>query len=190
MFRTSVATSARERAILSSGLMRRVAIIGLLMIAPMLSAGTAPKAWWLTAAFEPTQTEYLSLRASEIDPDWVALSPLDTTALPEDAARDLVWMKRDGYRFSWEGSLHKGRTTHIATGVYKAQDGSTGRFLLVLEKPTHGSWQVKLLQKDPGEPGFSVLQINEKGMFWGICMYCDYFNRIVVGRDSYRLRPS
>jgi hypothetical protein len=153
---------------MSSHLMRRAAVTGLLMIAvtawPPLSGTSRARSqeqarlvWWLTATFEPRQTQHLSLRASEIDPGWVALSPLDAGALPADAAGD-SWMKRDGFRFSWEGRLHKGRTTRIATGVYKAQDGSTGRFLLVLEKPARGSWQVKLLHKEDGEAGFSILR--------------------------------
>jgi len=176
--------------------MLRVALIGMLIISQVLLSPSsnavaqdkAEEAWWLTATFMPKQTEYLSLRASDIDPSWVALSPLDMKALPKDAASDLEWMKRDGFRFSWDGKLNEGRSTHIATGVYKAQDGSTGRFLLVLVKSTSGNWQVKFLHKEPGDPGFGILRITKSGMYWGTCMLCDGFRRIVVGKDSYRLQ--
>jgi hypothetical protein len=181
----------------SMSVMLRVALIGMLIISQVLLSPSskalaqekAEEAWWLTVTFAPKQTEYLSLRASDIDPSWVALSPLDMKALPaKDAAGDLDWMKREGFRFSWDGKLNEGRLTHIATGVYKAQDGSTGRFLLVLEKPASGNWQVKFLHKEPGDPGFGVLRITKSGMYWSTCMLCDEFRRIVPGKDSYRLQ--
>ena len=148
----------------------------------------AEEAWWLTATFVPNQTEYLSLRAAEIDPSWTALSPLDLAALPKDAAGDLDWMKRDGFRFSWDSKLTGERSIHIAAGVYRAQDGSMGRFLLVLTKPTSGNWRVKLLHKEPGDPGFSVLRATKSGIYWGTCMLCSDFRRIIADKDSYRLQ--
>jgi hypothetical protein len=165
----------------------------LLTSAPLISSAAfagekAEEAWWLTATFVPDQTEYLSLRAAEIDPSWTALSPLSVEALPKDAASDLDWMKRDGFRFSWDGKLTDGPPVHIAAGVYKAQDGRMGRFLLVLAKPASGNWQVKLLHKEPGDPGFSVLRMTKSGMYWGTCMLCSGFRRIIADKDSYRLQ--
>jgi hypothetical protein len=148
----------------------------------------AEEAWWLTATFVPNQTEYLSLRATEIDPSWTALSPLTLAALPKDAAGDLGWMKRDGFQFSSDRTLPDGRSIHIAAGVYRAQDGSMGRFLLVLTKPTSGNWRVKLLHKEPGDPGFSVLRATKSGIYWGTCMLCSDFRRIIADKDSYRLQ--
>jgi hypothetical protein len=148
----------------------------------------AEEAWWLTATFVPNQTEYLSLRAAEIDPSWTALAPLNVQTLPKDAAGDLDWMKRDGFRFSSDRMLSDGRSIHIAVGVYKARDGSLGRFLLVMTKPTGESWQVKLLHKEPGDPGFSVLRTTKSGTYWGTCMLCSDFRRIVADKDSYRLQ--
>jgi hypothetical protein len=148
----------------------------------------AEEAWWLTATFVPNQTEYLSLHAAEIDPSWTALSPLTLAALPKDAAGDLDWMKRDGFQFSSDRTLSDGRAIHAAAGVYRAQDGSMGRFLLVLTKPAAGHWQVKLLHKEPGDPGFSVLRTTGSGIYWGTCMLCSGFRRIMTDKGSYRLQ--
>jgi hypothetical protein len=148
----------------------------------------AEEAWWLTATFVPNQTEYLSLRAAEIDPNWTALSPLNTETLPKGAAGDLDWMKRDGFRFSSDRMLTDGRSIHIAVGVYRTQDNGLGRFLLVMTKPASGSWQVKLLHKEPGDPGFSVLRTTKSGTYWGTCMLCSGFRRIIADKDSYRLQ--
>jgi hypothetical protein len=167
--------------------------LALLSFVPLASSAAfaqdkPEEAWWLTATFVPDQTELLSLRAAEIDPAWTALAPLDVAALPKDAAGDLDWMKRDGFRFSWDGKLPEGRSAHIATGVYAARDGSTGRFLLVLTKPASGGWQVRLLHKEPGDPGFSVLRVTRSAIYWGTCMLCSGFRRIIAAKDSYRLQ--
>jgi hypothetical protein len=172
MFKGKFANTLPAWAVMSSmSAMLRVALIGTLIISHVLLSPSskasaqekAEEAWWLTATFTPNQTEYLSLRASDIDQSWVALSPLDMKALPKEAAGDLDWMKRDGFRFSWDGKLNEAQSTHIATGVYKARDGSTGRFLLVLEKSTSGNWRVKFLHKEAGDPGFGVLRITKSG---------------------------
>jgi hypothetical protein len=150
--------------------------------------GKAEEAWWLTATFVPSQMAYLSLQAAEIDPSWTALSTLTTAALPKDAAGDLGWMKRDGFGFTSDRTLVDGQSIHVAVGVYKAHDGSTGRFLLVLTRSASASWQVKLLHKQPGDPGFSVLRTTKSGMYWGTCMLCSGFRRIVADKNSYRLQ--
>ena len=148
----------------------------------------AQEAWWLGATFQPNQTTYLSLPASDIDPSWSFLAPLSFDTLPKDAASDLVWMKRSRFQFSWEGKLdHNGLSDRVVTGVYKAEDNTTGRFLLVLEKSKSGKWQKKFLYKEPGPPGFSVIRITTAGIFWNTCMLCSGFRQIVRTANSFRL---
>jgi hypothetical protein len=153
------------------------------------AAETTPEeAWWLTATFIPNQTQYFSLQAREIDPSWTALLPLSIGALPKDAVSDFKWMKRDGFRFSWDGKSSDSQPVHIGTGVYKAQDGSTGRYLIVLQRDASNIWRVKLLYKESGDPGFSVLRITKFGIYWGTCMLCSDFRQIIVDGNSYQLR--
>jgi hypothetical protein len=148
------------------------------------------EAWWLSARFSPTATTYESLPVTKLDPSWVKVSFLDYDILPRDSQDDVGWMRRDGFVFRVDNFfVLKGATNRVSTGVYEDRTGRRGRFLLVLQKSTGGGWQVAFLHKEPGEAGFSVLRRKSGNLYWGTCLQCDEFVRLVMKHGRFTIEP-
>jgi hypothetical protein len=170
----------------------RVAIGVSFLVSLMGFAGAseAPaEAWWLNSTFEPAQTEYAGISASEIHPDWVKLTVLSYELLPAVAHGDLVWMKGGGFVFVKEGHFgDKSVVRRAAAGVFRDRSGHVGRFLLVLQHGTNESiWKKVFLHQEIGEAGFSVLVSKQGLLYWGTCMQCGEFRRVTIGRHGVRL---
>src|SRR5215470_5918890 len=92
------------------------------------------EAWWLNAAFTPSETAYESLPVNEINPSWVKISVLSYASLPPDAKSDLAWMHKDGFVFQVDNYFkRRGVVDRGLSGVFEDKAGQKGRFLLVLE---------------------------------------------------------
>jgi hypothetical protein len=140
---------------------------------PLAAQTRAIEAWWLNATFVPDSLSYMGVRAAEIDPAWIKLAILSESKLPAEAATDLSWMRRDGFQFTWTGKLNDNRVPeHLATGIYLARDGETGRFLAAFTRTPDRAWQTQLIYKQAGSAGFSVLRTSKGRVFWSTCMLC------------------
>jgi hypothetical protein len=143
------------------------------------------EAWWLRTSFPADQSSYAGLDVSEINPRWVKMGALSYDAMPAEAHMDYPWMRSGGFEFTKEGHLsHAGSIERAVTGVYKDLSGKGGRFLLVLRKNEIGKWEKVFLHEEPGEPGFSVLRSRGRSLYWGTCLQCGDFRRLVVGPSN------
>lgn len=148
----------------------------------------AIEAWWLNAKFTPSQSDYESLAAKEIDPKWAKLSVLSYEVLPKEAQTDFSWMHHGGFVFQVIDYFKRsGIADRELCGVFEDKDGHQGRFLLVLEKVGSGPWKVAFLYQQPGEAGFSVFIKKSTGLYWGPCMQCSEFSRLMMKDGKYHL---
>jgi hypothetical protein len=109
------------------------------------------------------------------------MSVLDYDILPREAGSDLEWMRRDGFVFRVDNHFaRQGLEDRALTGVYQDAAGRKGRFLLVLQRHDRQQWAVGFLHKEVGEAGFSVLTRKATGLYWGTCMQCSEFSRLVL----------
>jgi hypothetical protein len=148
------------------------------------------EAWWLDAKFTPVDTAYEGLSVSAIDPEWVKVTVFSYAAMPTLAKADFGWMRQ--HRFAFQVDQHfkrPGSENRVLCRVFEARTGQRGRFL-VLER-THGSpWKPAFVHKETGEPGFSVLVRNRSGLYWGICIQCDEFERLEFKKGKYSPDPT
>lgn len=145
----------------------------------------ALEAWWLNANFPANLSVYEGLDVSTLDPNWAKMGVMAYSDLPAEARDDLQWMHRGRFVFSTEGNL-SGRGFHdrAVAGVFVARDGTEGRFLLVLRRARDGTWRKLFIHEERGERGFSVLVVKGGKIYWGTCMQCEDFRRLVVGQGG------
>ena len=136
---------------------------------------------WLRVEFPATETSYQGVDISALEPRWQKIGVLSYGVLPSDANDDIGWMRKEGFAFVKEGNLGaKGFVDRAVVGVFKDRSGNGGRFLLVLRKEPSGAWKKLFLHQEPGERGFSVLVARGGKLYWGTCMQCENFRRLVV----------
>ena len=141
----------------------------------------ALEAWWLEAKFSADHTTYEGIDVSTIDPNWSRFTALSYELLPAEAKDDLAWMRKGGFTFVKEGHLGSKRFVDRAVvGVFEDRSGKGGRFLLVLRKDTAGAWRKLFLHQEAGDLGFSVLVTKGSKIYWGTCMQCDEFRKLVI----------
>jgi hypothetical protein len=161
----------------------------ILLLAGTLSIATAGdselEAWWLRTTFAADTTEYRGIPVTAINPRWTKIGVITYEKLPPEAQDDLPWMHKERFSFEIKGNLSgKGFEDCAVTGVYDGQQGASGRFLLVLRKSKDGTWRRILLHEEPGERGFSVLVRRAGQIYWGTCMQCEEFRRLIIGSDT------
>jgi hypothetical protein len=73
-----------------------------------------------------------------------------------------------------------GRIDKAIVGVYRADTGEVGRFLLVLRAGDGGNWLKHSLIKLPGEARFSWLRNETNQLQWWFCLECDNMCTVVA----------
>jgi hypothetical protein len=163
----------------------KVSVVAIILAAVPCTASSgdaALEAWWLGASFTADSTVYRGMPVSVIDPNWQKIGLITYNKLPREAKDDVSWMHKEGFVFEIEGNLSgKGFNDVAVTGVYEAQGGTSGRFLLVLRMEKDRSWHRFFLHEEPGERGFSVLVRKAGRIYWGMCMQCEEFRRLTIG---------
>jgi hypothetical protein len=174
--------ASESKGLLASGLVILVTVFNSV-------AQDAPiDAWWLHVTFVPTESAYESIPITQINSKWVKMSVLSYESLPPEARADIAWMRRGGFDFRVDNYFRRnGLTNRVICGVFEDRARHKGRFLLVLEKPSVGSWKVVLLHEELGEAGFSVLLRNARGLFWAPCMQCGEFSRLQMKGGTFKL---
>jgi hypothetical protein len=150
----------------------------------------AEEAWWVHATFAPAETADEGLSLSAIDPDWVKMTALSYAALPPSAKSDVGWMRQQRFMFQVDQHSKQGSENRALCGVFETLRGQRGRFLLVLERAKGAPWKVAFVRKEVGAPGFSVLVRKAAGLYWGICMQCDEFERLELKKGKYFLNAA
>jgi hypothetical protein len=131
-------------------------------------------AWWVTARFAPGDSVMHGLTPADLDPTWVAASPLSRSALPPEARTSPGQLDNPSFAFSHEGDLnHDGHRDVAFVGTYRARDGRQGKFVAVLTQGAQGRWERAFVTGVAGAPGFSVLQRTDSSLLWWDCMACD-----------------
>jgi hypothetical protein len=148
------------------------------------------QAWWVGATFSPRSSSYESLAANQISPDWEKFTILSYAELPPNSKQDLHWMQSEGFMFQTDNFFKSPAIQdRELVGVFRDRAGSSGRFLLVLQKQGHGPWHVAFLHEERGEPGFSVLARKKNALYWGTCMQCSDFSRLRMKSGKFSLDP-
>jgi hypothetical protein len=87
--------------------------------------------------------------------------------------------------FSLKIDINKdGINERILVGVYQDKKKKFGRFLLILKETRLGKWKKDFLYECPGEPGFSMLHLQNGQISWHDCDECDpgYNLKIIKGK--------
>ena len=152
---------------------------------------SAYDAWWLGAEFSPKDKEIESIPVEELDPTWVAASPLREADLPPEASASGESIKDHGAAFEVTADIYGDKQPEkILVGVYRDKLGGVGRFLLVLQVNKQGGWKKRALFAGPGKAGFSVLFLHGQKVVWASCMECDSSCLIVPSPTVWKLNCS
>ena len=162
-------------------------VIVCVVIALAVPARGLDYAWWVTARFAAQDLILESLPIKEIDPSWVAASLLRDAKLPPEAGVAGDRLADHGATFELlvdpDGHGHEDK---LVVGVYRAQSGEEGTFLLVLSRSARG-WRRRALFTHPWEVGFSALIRKGKQIFWVPCLYCDSSCELIWAKPELRL---
>ena len=149
----------------------------------------ADYAWWLKVTFVPKDTTIESIPVRQLDPSWVAASSLQDTELPAEASEPGESVQEHGGAFEVSHDLDgDGRVEKVLVGVYRADSGEVGRFVLVLSAGKRGGWEKRALFKEAGSAGFSVLFHQEMQLVWTFCMECDSYCELKSSRRKWKLK--
>ena len=144
--------------------------------------------WYVMANFEPTSTVVQGISVSSLDQSWVLARCLTKKDVPQKGMKNFE--KFDvplGFAFEKQGDFNcDGKPDKAVVGVYKDKKGDTGRFLLILTKKQH-KWVKSYLFKNPGRPGFNILESSKYGLKWCFCMECGNCTLVKWEKDHFVL---
>jgi hypothetical protein len=168
----------------------------LLALPLALTAGTAPaepemvsREWWLDAHFDAVGQNVFSIPASELNNDWKRVSPLTPESIEKfrSASHEDPFAKFE-FRFELTSDLTQdSKEERIAVGVYETGDGQAGRFIIVVEPSSTGSWQKAFISAVPGYHNFSALLVVDREIRWYSCMLCGDFETLRWEHGAYFL---
>jgi hypothetical protein len=157
-------------------------VTALMLVVALLSgrqSGSNP--WWAHARFASTETAIESIPVAKLDRSWVRATALAPSLMPAAATTPDETVEENGGAFSLLVDLDgDGRQERALVGVYESRSGATGRFLLILNRNSGGTWTKRALFKDEGSPGFSVLFLSEGRIKWATCLECDTYCELIV----------
>ena len=135
-----------------------------MFLSPAFAGGEASKpkaAWWYDIAFKADQDNLSGLPVKSLDPTWVAARALSTRDLVgRISSNDLKIFKASKFRFSSNSDLNNdGKLERVLVGVFKREDGVSGRFLVVINGD---SPQQVFVQQ--GDQGFSALIMHSNSL--------------------------
>jgi len=146
--------------------------------------------WWIVVHFAATEPRLLGIPAHELNESWLRVSVLT----PERIDREVPVEKRGipfgqqleepafDVRFDVSGD---GRPERVVVGVYDAEDGTSGSFLLVAEGSDERGWKQAFLSSHAEEANFSYLRTSDGHLSWWPCFECDFFATLRLGPRGY-----
>lgn len=156
--------------------------------APHVFAQGQPR-WWVTIDFEPRGTQVEGFAVSELDSSWLSATALTDSLLPDDAFPPGENMGDYGGAFEVLRDLTgDGHINKAIVGVYRADTGEVGKFLLVLTAEDGGNWARSSLIKQPGKVGFSWLRNERNPLQWWFCFDCDNMCAVAVTETGFECR--
>ena len=157
----------------------RISLALLLIFHRALAQAQSP--WWVTMDFEPNGSEIGGLALTQLDSSWVSATALTDNLLPDEAFPQGSSIRIRGGAFEVLGDLAGDDGVKKAiVGVYRADTGEVGRFLLVLTAEEGGNWSRHSLIKQPGRAGFSWLRSQTNRLEWWFCFDCDHMCTVDV----------
>lgn len=145
--------------------------------------------WYLRGCFSVYGSRIAGLPVTTLDPSWSAAMELTEALLPETAVDSRAELREGRSSFSYIGDFNgDDRRDRASVGVYRASDGSTGRFLLVLTEAVGGKWELASLHKDPGTASYSKLALVDGHLRWWMCDSCDHGVRVEWTGKEYEIQ--
>jgi hypothetical protein len=140
--------------------------------------------WWLIAHFAALDAAVLGISAAKLGVDWERVSVLSI----ERIDREIAAADRDeiaGVEFDVRVDLDRdGTSERVVAGVYEAQGGESGRFLLVAEGSDENGWRSAYVCGEPGHANFSSVKVDDHEVYWFSCLHCDV--SVVLRHESGR----
>lgn len=158
---------------------------GLLVVAACHNAPHQPQAaWWYDIEFAPDAASVRGISVSSMMPEWRSARDLTDREVQDRISRsEFQNFKASPFAFNTTADLNRdGSAEDFFVGVFKASDGSTGRFAAVTKNHT----VLKVFQ-ERGKPGFSALLKIGDAVRWYKCMDCGEFETITWTGTSYLL---
>lgn len=147
-------------------------------------------AWWITATFQRNDEAVEGIPVRELNSGWLRASTITASALPSEATQAGETVEEHGFSFVLDADLDgDGRNERALVGVFQTVSGETGRFLLILGKPSsRGPWVKRALFSEKGAPGFSAVALLDGRLQWVTCLECDIGCEVVRSWWRYRLK--
>lgn len=155
------------------------------MVAACRKAPEQPQAaWWYDIEFEPNANSVRAFSVNSMDSAWRSARGLtDTDIRTRIAQSEFEKFKASPFAFATTADLNRdGSAEDFFVGVFKAADGTTGRFVAITNKD-----QLLKVFREPGKPGFSALLKSGDSIRWYKCMDCGEFETITWTGTSYAL---
>jgi hypothetical protein len=131
--------------------------------------------WYMTECFSVHGSRIAGLPVTTLDPSWTAAMELTEAGLPETAVDSRAALREGRSSFSYIGDFNgDDRRDRASVGVYRASDGSTGRYVLVLTEAVVCKWELAFLRKVPGTASYSKLALADGQLRWWMCDSCDH----------------
>jgi hypothetical protein len=163
-----------------------ILVVGLLILQAPSTAQLS--AWWVTARFSPSATEVEGIPVRELRPNWKRASALLEADLPVEARRPGEGLREQGFAFSVNGDFDRqGHLEEALVGVYEADSGELGRFLLIITPEKGRQPKIKALFQSGDDAGFSALTYREGKLRWWFCMQCGDGVSVVAGTNGFDL---
>jgi len=136
-------------------------------------------AWWVVAEFHPSTTTIRGIPVSKIRSSWCKATEFRPELIPKEllSQHGAEEMKTYKLAFALEGNFGGSAAKQVAlVGVYEECSGQIGRFVLVLDQPTHGPPKVRFVDALPTPHQFGILSLRKDNaiVVWS-CLECDGF---------------
>lgn len=154
------------------------------------SAQSHEEASWQKVEYTPADRTIESISIQAIDKTWYKVLVLTKKNQPPDVLKDIQATEKYGARFQFqiEGDFNKdGVKDKALVGVYKENNGGTGRSFLVFTRTGKNSWKKVFPYKDPGKPGFGILS-GGTIVAYTHCMECGAYSELVWSNGKYSLK--
>lgn len=141
-------------------------------------------AWWLTIEFPVTKTSILSHPVTQLDKTWRKAELLSDGLLKKyTRPEEYQEFKNSNMQFQLQADLNNNKIKeYLYTGVYKAKNGATGKFVAIFES----NKLLKVFTRQ-GKAGYSALLQDNEQVSWYGCMQCGEYETITWDGKRYRL---
>jgi hypothetical protein len=165
--------------------MNQVIILFSLFVSGALSATEANYAWWVTYKYEPVSVQLQNIKASEINPDFEAISILSCEPPITFKPHECREIEENNLALKVIGDFNSDGIKEIwHAGVARTINGKYHKFLLAISE---SGKQLHFLSEEFDKPGFSALMVRDHSLSWVMCMECGHLADVVWSNKSFQL---